>query len=381
MEIPNKKNLHEIMSVNQFPCLSLYMPTHRTHPDNIQDPIRYKNLVKQLKESLLLKYPASETVRLIEPFEKLSEDYQLWNHMLDGLAVFGTTNLFKTYRIPMHVKEFVIVADSFHTKPIRRYLQSADRFQLLGLTLIDIQLFEGNRHSLSEIDLAPGIPKTIKEALGEEMTDKHLTFASYGGAGGPSMVHGHGDRKEELEIDAERFFRTVSSAIADNYSKPSGLPLILCALPEHHSLFQNVSNNPYLLPKGIPVNPKSVSPGELALEAWKVVEPGYQHRIKKICDQFEYVRSHGKGSDIIMDIVKAATEGRVNTLLIEAERKIGGRLDKVTGTYDSSYLSDPEVDDLLDDIGELVTRNGGEVLVIPKEELPSETGAAAIFRY
>jgi hypothetical protein len=28
------------------PCLSLYQPTHRRHPENLQDPIRYKNLLK-----------------------------------------------------------------------------------------------------------------------------------------------------------------------------------------------------------------------------------------------------------------------------------------------------------------------------------------------
>jgi uncharacterized integral membrane protein len=34
------------------PCLSLFQPTHRDHPDNQQDPIRFKNLVKALEESL-----------------------------------------------------------------------------------------------------------------------------------------------------------------------------------------------------------------------------------------------------------------------------------------------------------------------------------------
>ncbi len=32
------------------PCLSLYQPTHRTHPDKQQDPIRFRNLLKELEE-------------------------------------------------------------------------------------------------------------------------------------------------------------------------------------------------------------------------------------------------------------------------------------------------------------------------------------------
>jgi hypothetical protein len=48
------------------------------------------------------------------------------------------------------------------------------------------------------------------------------------------MHHGHGGKPEE-DIDTEKFFRFVAKTINDNYSGPSGLPLILAALPEHQS--------------------------------------------------------------------------------------------------------------------------------------------------
>jgi hypothetical protein len=64
------------------------------------------------------------------------------------------------------------------------------------------------------------------------------------------MYHGHGGYKEEAEKDAERFFRVIADAVYENYSKPTGWPLILAALTEHHSLFHKVSKNPFLLLKG-----------------------------------------------------------------------------------------------------------------------------------
>jgi peptide subunit release factor 1 (eRF1) len=381
MELPNKKILNELLSVNKGPCISLYLPTHRTHPENIQDPIRYKNLVRHLKESLLKKYASTETESLLDPFYGTEKDIHLWNYMLDGLAIFRTKDLFRMVRLPVKVNELAIVAESFHTKPLRQYLQSADRFHILGVSLHEIQFYEGNRYSLTEIELGPDIPKEITEALGEELTEKHITFASYGGAGGPNMVHGHGARKEEVDIDAERFFRIVGQSIAHHYSKPSRLPLILAALPEHHNLFQKVNNNPNLLAKAIPVNPKSVSKEKLVKMAWEIIEPGYKKRLEELADRFELARSHGKGSDIIPDVVKAAVEGRVDTLLIEADRKIAGRIDFETASFDTNYIQNPEIDDLLDDIGEIVTRTGSEVLVVPHEFMPSQTGLAAIFRY
>ena len=55
------ESLAELASVHQPPCLSLYQPTHRRSPENQQDSIRFRNLVKELEASLRHKYPAVET--------------------------------------------------------------------------------------------------------------------------------------------------------------------------------------------------------------------------------------------------------------------------------------------------------------------------------
>ena len=89
------ESLAELASVHQPPCLSLYQPTHRRHPENQQDPIRFRNLVKELEASLRQKYPAIETRLLLEPFEALAHDHDFWNHTLDGLAVLGGPGCFE----------------------------------------------------------------------------------------------------------------------------------------------------------------------------------------------------------------------------------------------------------------------------------------------
>lgn len=372
-----------LSSDNEPPCLSLYQPTHRRHPENEQDPIRFRNLVKELEASLCQRYPTAETRLLLEPFEALAQDAEFWNHTLDGLAVLGGPGMCRALRIPQSVAELVVVADSFHTKPLRRFLQSVDRYQVLGLNLDKIGLFEGNRHALDELELVAGVPRTIADALGGELTDPHQTVASYGGVGGASnrMHHGHGGRADEAEIDAERFFRAVDRAVLAHYTKPSGLPLILAALPEHHHLFHEVSQNPLLVHDGIRFNPDSLPADELRALAWQAVEPRYQERLASLREEFERARSKGVGSDDLAQVAEASFGGRVETLLIDADRQLAGRLDGSTGRVELANLSDPHIDDLLDDLGELVAKKGGTVLVIPTAEMPSRTGLAALYRY
>jgi hypothetical protein len=384
MELLTKELIQELLAADQTPCLSVYLPTHQKHPENLQDIILFKNLVRQLKESLLQKYSAGEIQKYLEPFDTLADDNNTWNHTFDGLAVFSATGLFKVVGVHSPFEELAIVADSFHTKPLRQYLQSLDHFHVLALTLRDIRLFEGNRHSLTEVELTAVTPKTINEALGDELTDAHTTVASYGGSGGESspMHHGHGGRKEETEKDTERFFRVVANTIYEQYTKPSGWPLILAALTEHHSLFQKVNKNPLLLTKGITINPSSVSPDRLANMAWEIMEPEYNLKLDSLVARFEQARVNGKGSDDYKEVAVAAVEGRIDTLIVEADRIIPVRITNlVTGNTQKKDLINPKVDDLLDDMGELVMKMGGQVMVLPLGKMPSETGLAAIFRY
>jgi len=380
----NQELIKELLAVTEAPCISLYMPTHRTHPENAQDPIRYKNLVKQVKESLTEKYPTSETETLLQNYEELVNNQDFWKHTLDGLCVLGSSEIFEVIHLQLPVEELVMVADSFHTKPLRHILQSGDRYQVLALTMNDIHLFEGNRHSLFEIELSDDVPQTITEVLGKELTEKHSTVASYGGVGGESttMHHGHGGKKDEVDNDTERYFRQVASDVYDRYSKPSGLPLLLAALPEHHSLFNQVNKNPFLLPIGIEINPQSVSMEKLAELSWEVMQPFYVKKLEGLAEKFNQAKANGLASDIIEEVIDATEASRVDTLFIEAHRVLAKRLrNKVTGTFEATDLTQPVLDDELDGVGELVSKMGGTVVIIPKDQMPTNTGLAAIYRY
>jgi hypothetical protein len=181
------------------------------------------------------------------------------------------------------------------------------------------------------------------------------------------MHHGHGGKKDEADMDAERFFRAIDRAILEHHSQPSGLPLILAALPEHHHLFHRVSHNPFLIAEGLTINPDALPIDRLRERVWQVIEPQYQAQLSALADEFAVAKSNGLGSDDLSQVAQAAAAGRVATLLIESDRQIAGRLDGSMGRIEVANLNHPQVDDLLDDLGELVGKMGGRVLVIPAE--------------
>lgn len=373
----------ELLAPHEPPCISLYQPTHRHHPENQQDPIRYRNLLVELETSLREKYPAREVRPLLEPFEALTRDEHFWNYRSDGLAIFSSPDKFELFELQRPVPELLVVADSFHTKPLIRILQSSDRFQILCLTRQEAKLYEGNRDALDPVELT-NVPSTIADVLGDERSPATQPVGTYGtrtGPGGKAVHHGHEPQTDKVEADTIRFFRAIDRGILEHHSRPSGLPLMLAALPEYHTPFRQISQNPYLVANGITTNPDALSLDELRAQAWAIVEPYYLTRLEELKEKFHTAWAQQVGSADLTDVAKAVSASRVQTLLVEAERFIPGRFDPATGDVHPGRPAEAEVDDVLDDLAEAVLRTGGEVVVVPAARMPTDTGLAATFRH
>lgn len=372
---------HEFLKQEGGTCISIYMPTNRYRPENQQDPIRFKNLLQQTEKELTTKYSKKEVDEMIAPLTALAGERPFWAHAGDGIALFAKEGVCIVYRLQRPVKELAVVAGSFHIKPLIRVFQSADRYHLLGVNRQHFKLFEGNRYGIEEVEIPEELAKNKDEAIGDQVTDTYLGTGNTGGAAGTAMMHGHGSKKDEIAIDIERYFRYVDRTIAEHYSKPTGLPLYLVTLTEYHTPFKELSHNPHLQGAGVKSDYEALSLEQLRDQAWEIIEPNYLEKTKKLVESFENARAGGLGSDILQDIAFAAAEDRIERLILEDGKQYPGKINLDSGKIETENVAITEVDDVMDDLAEIVFKTGGEVVVLPKERMPAETGAAAIFRW
>ncbi|MBL8794553.1 MAG: hypothetical protein JNM56_11660 [Planctomycetia bacterium] len=350
--------LAAVISAAESPSVSIYQPTHRHHPDNVQDPIRFKNLVKQVEESLSRDYPSREVRPLLEPLQRLQGDTIFWNHTLDGLAVLASPARCDVFKLPRAVPELAVVAGSFHVKPLLRYVQSADRFQVLAVAQDKFALFEGNRYALDSIPVPP--------------------------VAGPVRVPAPSDPRAETVYGEgiAGYFRAVDRAVTEEVSKPAGVPLLLAALSENLTPFRAVAKNPFLIPDAIAgTDPFALDAEGLRARAWAVLEPHYLARLETLSRDFNTAFSRQQGTGDLSDAARAAVAGRIGTVLIDADAVQPGTINPATGAIVPKDLADPKVDDKLDDLAELVLKTGGTVVIVPTERMPTKSGLAAIFRY
>lgn len=375
--------LRELLLADDGLCLSIILPTVRATRDTDQNRIAFKSALKEARHEISTEQ-SDALEEVFNELAKLDSDSDFWANQMESLVVYASAQRRHVLRMPRTLRPFVGVADSFHLKPLIRVLQTSDRFQLLAITQKSVRLYDGDRDGLTPVSLHDDVPRDLVDALGGELDDFHLTVASYNGVRGPgAMHHGHHDKSDEQDIDLERYFRAIDKAIWEHHSRRAGVPLILAAVDAYHTPFRKVSKNQHLLEQGVKLNPDSVDVDEKRLlqEVRAITEPMRHEKVRQALEDFGTAQAKGQGSSDLREVVKAATQGRVARLLVDGDKRIGGKIDADTGDFREADVSAGDVDDVLDDLAEHVLRNGGDVMILPGDVHSQKSGVAAIYRY
>lgn len=370
------EDLQALLAPSERPCVSIYLPTHRRDPERRQDPTRYRALVGQVESRLAAGSASRDTKRLLEPLHALGQDPH-WEHPLDGLAVFVSPALSAAFRMPLSVPERAVVADTFHVKPLIRFLHANRRYFALALSQNAVSLYEGSSFGAGTVELR-GLPKNFRDALG--VPDFDRVFSGHGGL--PGMVfHGRGPGKEETKETLLKYFRTVDRGLRE-YLRDERAPLVLAAVKYYHPMYRGVNTYPHLLPEGLEGNYERVNGDQIHEAAWPIVSGAFGRQVGEWVQRYRSMVGTGLASDRLEEIAPAAIGGRVRCMLAAEGETVWGMLDRATGavTYHERQKG-TEDDDLLDDLCEESLKRGAEVYVIPRASMPTESPIAAVYRF
>ena len=90
---------------------------------------------------------------------------------------------------------------------------------------------------------------------------------------------------------------------------------------------------------------------------------------------------NGKATTRPEEIVKSARHSRVDTLFVSGDDHLWGTFDEVQDRVTAHGSPAPGDVDLLDYAAVMTLRQGGQVTLVGRAELPPSTRAAAILRY
>ena len=146
-------------------------------------------------------------------------------------------------------------------------------------------------------------------------------------------------------------------------------------------IYREVSTYPRLMQEGIEGNPEALSAEDLHKSAWQIVGPHFKQEQEAAAARYSELRTHGRASKDVAEIVPAAYHGRVETLFVELGAEVWGVFDPNTSTVSLRERAETPDLDLSDRSAALTSLNGGTVYVVDRSEMPEEGPLAAIFRY
>lgn len=380
MNVLTRDNLKILGERHKGLCVSIFMSMHRSGPETQQDPIRFKNLVREAEERLIahgLRVP--EAKKLLEPTQSLIGGSLFHQHQSDGLAVFLSRGVLDSYLFPFVFEELVVVANRFHIKPLLPILSGDGRYYVLALSQNKVRLLQGTHYSVAEVDLA-GAPENLAETLRDDDSRKEIRFrtSAPGGKSGRSVM-GYGkvvDDKENLR----RYFRQIDGGLHEALRNERA-PLVLAGVDYLHPIYREMNTYPHLMKEGIAGNPDRLSAEELHKQAWTIVRPYFQRTQQEAVDQYKQLAGSLQASNDVRKIIRAAYHGQVELLFVVADLQQWGTFDPGT---DAIHLHKEEKagDEDLSEFAAIQTLlNGGTVYVVESERMPDNTSFAAVFRY
>ncbi len=380
-----KEELRELMELGEEPSVSFFLPTDPVGRDPQQNRIKLKNLLRQAEDQLKqTTLRPAEIEKLMSPVETLYNESMFWSHQQEGLAIFINRSLFRYYRLPISFEEVVEVGKKFHLKPLLPLLSQDYHYYLLTLSQNQVQLYHCTPDHIHPLDME-GVPESLDETVRYDEPEKQFQFTtgtSQGGSGEmrAGAFHGQGIGMENTKKDLLQFFHKVDAGIQQKMTGTSA-PLVLAGVDYLFPIYREANTYPQLIEKGLAGSPEELTVKELHKQSMGVLAPLMKESQKKAIAQYAELDGTGRTSKELESILLAAFHGRIETLFVATGYQQWGNYHQEEQKVDLQESASSENEDLVNAASLQTYLNGGAVYIVPAEEMPGDTGMAAIFRY
>jgi hypothetical protein len=380
-----RDDIRKLIDQKTGPCISIYIPTHRTGKEVRQDPIRFKNLLRKaelgLKEDGLRDI---EVRKLLQPAQEILEDEFFWTHQLDGMAAFLCPDLFMHFRQPRRFEELVAIGHSFHLKPLLPLLTGDGRYYVLALGQKNPMLLQCTRYGVAEIALE-NVAGTIEEALQFDDFQRQSDMRSVSPQGGGERqmsYHGKGPGVDDAKHkkDILRYFQMVDRAVQKSL-KGQKVPLVLFGAGYLLPIYREINTWPDLLPEAVEKDPQNLSLEGIRDQAWELVQEVFRKERSESLARIRQTLGTGRASRDLNEIVPASVQGRVDSLFVEIDGHRWGRFDQAARSVEYGEKKARGFYDLLDFAAVHTLLQDGKVFALEPDEIAGPEPAAALFRY
>lgn len=387
MDILTIDDIKELVNKEQEIFVSIYLPTFSSGGDIRQNPVRFKQLLREAEAELYNREMRKQDIEsFLKPATDLIPDIKFWQNQSDGLVVFIYPGEIKYYRVPFEFKESVTVSNKLYIKPLLPMFAGNGQFNILALSKNQVRLFRCTRQNVKEIELEDS-PDSMHDMQVDDDPRTNLLFRTSSPQGSSSLVYntvsqGQGNENDYEKNELTRYFRAIDDAILRMF-EGENIPLVLAGVEYLIPIYREKSNYPYIVEEFIPGNPELLNGDELHKLAWEIVEPIFTK--KQEVDEEKFKQFSGQGNKLFSTsldkIISAAFVGQIESLFIDNEFNQWGKFDHDNNTIKINEEKALGDEDLVEYASILTLSRGGRVYAVESDKVPSGGAVAAVLRY
>lgn len=367
-DLPSMSEFKRLSGERAEMCVSIFLPTTPVAQDVEASRIAFGNLVKTAHDQL--EEAGADKRRLAalgEQLDDLAEDDEFWRLQANSLAVLATPDRIITFRLASRVTELVQVSDRFHLKPLLRALTFSNAAYVLALSENDVRLIEVFPDLPAEVIRVPNLPRDAASAVGLSTLNDRAPKRRITGS-------------EGQKVRLAQYCRKVDAALRPVLSG-THLPLIIAAAEPLASIYRSISSHHHLLPDTITTSNDRSTPGEIADAARPVLDAAHARQLAEFVSVFEQRGESGRAVTDVADAARAATFGSIDTLVVDMDGAVPGRIDEETGAVTFEDAESAHSYGVVDEIVSRALATGATVLAVRKDDIPGGGELAATLRY
>ncbi|WP_419869764.1 baeRF3 domain-containing protein [Chryseobacterium sp. CT-SW4] len=343
-----RNQLEKLATERNTPCVTISLNTHRTHPDNLQDEIVLKNLLKEAEDRVINEFGKRDVASLLEKIQHVTSEIDV-NHNLDSLHIFLSNDTEEIVKSTWETSNSgVHISESFAVRSLIKDVNRSESYLIMLLSQSGVHLYEA---------VNDGIVAEIKnDDFPFSQTRHYNTFPD------------KGSDPKHLDDLLREYFNKVDKALV-KVSNETGLQCLVICTEDNYSHLQHVADKPSIYIGYAAVDYNKVAPHQIVLQAWEIVkEKQSQHRAKLI-DEMKEAVAQGKVLTDLQEIYQASIDGRGDLLIVHQDFS---QPVLMTGERTFDLIEDVTVPNAIDDITstiawEVLSKNGNVVFTAQDE--------------
>ncbi len=293
-----KEQISKLAIERNEPCVTISLNTHRTHPDNLQDEVLLKNLLKEAENRVIDEFGKRPVDALLKKIASVKDDIDV-NYNLDSLHLFLSNDTREIIKSPWSANENAVhISDTFALRPLIKAYNRSEDYLIMVLSQGGVQLYEA-----------------INDGIVDEIRNEDFPFSE------TPHYNTHSDRSSDpkhLDDLVREFFNKVDKALVKVHQE-TGLQCVVVCTEDNYSRLMQVADKPGMYNGYVPIDYNNIATHFIASQTWKLqYEIQRQRRAEAIAEMKQAI-SEAKVLTDLQEIYQAAIDGRGELLIVHSD--------------------------------------------------------------